>query len=71
MAISTIGTNGLASGGVTPTQLNTQAQYTGFKNRIINGAMMIDQRNSGAASASPPAGSGYLVDRFIYSSSAV
>ena len=29
--------------------LTTQAQYTGFKNRIINGAMVIDQRNGGAS----------------------
>jgi len=27
----------------------TNAQYTGFKNRIINGAMVIDQRNAGAS----------------------
>jgi hypothetical protein len=30
--------------------LNSYAQYTGFKNRIINGAMVIDQRNAGALS---------------------
>ena len=29
--------------------LGTYAQYTGFKNRIINGAMVIDQRNAGAS----------------------
>jgi hypothetical protein len=29
--------------------LGPYAQYTGFKNRIINGAMMIDQRNAGAS----------------------
>ena len=40
-----------------------------MRNRIINGAMMIDQRNAGAASSSPAAGSGYLVDRFLYSAS--
>ena len=34
----------------------------GFKNRIINGAMVIDQRNAGA-SVSPTAGS-YTLDRF-------
>jgi hypothetical protein len=36
--------------------------YTGFKNRIINGAMVIDQRNAGA-SVTPTNGQ-YLVDRF-------
>jgi hypothetical protein len=34
----------------------------GFKNRIINGGMVIDQRNAGAAIASPS--DNYLVDRF-------
>lgn len=29
--------------------LGTYAQYTGFKNRILNGQMQIDQRNAGAA----------------------
>jgi hypothetical protein len=29
--------------------LSSTAQYTGFKNRIINGAMVIDQRNAGAS----------------------
>jgi hypothetical protein len=34
----------------------------GFKNRIINGAMMIDQRNAGASVT--PANDQYLTDRF-------
>jgi hypothetical protein len=29
--------------------MDSVAQYNGFKNRIINGAMVIDQRNNGAA----------------------
>ena len=29
--------------------LGTNAQYTGFKNRLINSAMVIDQRNAGAS----------------------
>jgi len=29
--------------------LSTNAQYTGFKSRIINGGMVIDQRNAGAS----------------------
>jgi len=41
---------------------------TGLKNRIINGAMVIDQRNAGA---SVTANDGvYTVDRFVYSMSA-
>lgn len=54
MAISLIGQEGLASG----------AQYTGFKNRIINGDMSIDQRYGGGSST--PTGSAYAtVDRWI------
>jgi hypothetical protein len=35
---------------------------TAFKNRIINGAMMIDQRNAGASVT--PTGSAYTLDRW-------
>jgi len=42
--------------------LGTYAQYTGFKNRIINGAMTIDQRNAGASVT--PTASGYTLDRW-------
>jgi hypothetical protein len=41
----------------------TTIGYNGFKNRIINGAMMIDQRNAGA-SVTPIDGS-YTLDRWI------
>lgn len=54
MAISTIGQEGLSS----------SAQYTGFKNRIINGDMRIDQRNAGAAVTSDGSSYKYAVDRF-------
>jgi hypothetical protein len=37
--------------------------WSGFKNRIINGAMMIDQRNAGA-SVTPSSGSSYTLDRW-------
>ena len=40
----------------------------GFKNRIINGAMMIDQRKAGAALVPIPQNS-YTVDRLLYSAS--
>jgi hypothetical protein len=48
--------------------LDTQAQYNGFKNRIINGAMVIDQRNAGAVVT--PASGDYTLDRFQAFSSA-
>jgi hypothetical protein len=55
---------------VNPALLDTQAQYTGFKNRIINGAMVISQRNAGA-SVTLPAASTYTTDRWnIYSAQA-
>ena len=34
---------------VSPGLLDSNAQYTGFKNRLINGQMQIDQRNAGAS----------------------
>jgi hypothetical protein len=44
--------------------LSTNAQYTGFKNRLINGGMVIDQRNNGA---SVTANDGtYAVDRTYF-----
>jgi hypothetical protein len=36
-----------------------------FKNRIINGAMMIDQRNAGTAVTDPPTNT-FVVDRFLF-----
>jgi len=44
--------------------LDTQAQYNGFKNRIINGAMVIDQRNAGASVT--PTGGALTLDRWLY-----
>ena len=41
--------------------LSSTAQYTGFKNRIINGAMVIDQRNAGAAISTHGL---FVIDRF-------
>ena len=46
--------------------LGTNAQYTGFKNRIINGAMVIDQRNAGASGTAVNV---YTVDRWQYGAS--
>ena len=51
----------VTSAGVAVTgSLNTPNTF-GFKNRIINGGMVIDQRNAGAAIAG-----GYAVDRFEF-----
>ena len=43
--------------------LDTTAQYYGFKSRIINGAMVIDQRNAGA-SVSNNGSQSYNLDRW-------
>jgi hypothetical protein len=44
--------------------LNSDSQNYGFKNRIINGAMMIDQRNAGASFT--PTQDSYMTDRWKY-----
>ena len=50
---------------VSPGMLDTTAQYYSFKNRIINGAMVIDQRNAGAALTMGTTAAGtYGVDRW-------
>ena len=54
MAISTIGQEGLSS----------SAQYTGFKNRIINGDMRIDQYTAGSGKSISAAVAGFGLDRF-------
>ena len=62
MSVSINGT-----GGITFADASTQSTggYTGFRNRIINGAMMIDQRNAGASVTPTNTGSStYLLDRW-------
>jgi len=48
---------------VSPALLNAEAQAQGFRNRIINGDMRIDQRNAGA-SVTPSAPNQYTLDRW-------
>jgi hypothetical protein len=63
MTITLDGTTGIT----TPTTSTTGefvTSVTGFKNRIINGAMVIDQRNAGAALTPGSASSFYTVDRW-------
>jgi hypothetical protein len=61
MSVSINGTSGLVFNDAS-TQ-NTAATGFGFKNRIINGAMMIDQRNAGA-SVTITSGA-YTLDRWL------
>jgi hypothetical protein len=51
-----------AGSGSAPTWTTVSADTVGFKNRIINGAMAIDQRNAGATVT--PASQDYTLDRF-------
>jgi hypothetical protein len=53
----------IGAGGMDASYLNANSQYMGFKNRIINGAMVIDQRNAGASVAFGT-GYAYYVDRW-------
>ena len=64
MSLYVDGVNGLTfpDGSAQPT-----SGYTGFRNRIINGAMVIDQRNAGAViSAANLTFGAYTIDRWQY-----
>ena len=65
MSVTINGTNGLTFNDAS-TQ-TTAATGFGFKNRIINGAMVIDQRYAGAATANTI--NGYTVDRWVVNQS--
>lgn len=60
----TIGGSQLVDASVTSAKLDSNAQYMSFKNRIINGAMVIDQRNAGASFTPVTGVSSYGVDRW-------
>ena len=62
-----------AQGTVGWNQLNTDTQQDlgiSFKNRIINGAMVIDQRNNGASTTINSGASTYTLDRWFASGTA-
>jgi hypothetical protein len=61
MAVTLNGTNGITFNDASVQ--NTAASGFGFKNRLINGACMIDQRNAGA-SVSINGATSFPVDRF-------
>ena len=63
--VATVSSTGLAM--ATGQTINTNNTY-GFKNRIINGGMTIDQRNAGA-SVTAGTGNPYTVDRWVSRSS--
>jgi hypothetical protein len=49
---------------VSPALLDTQAQYTGFKNRIFNGSFAVDQRAAYGSVTVQNSNNTYLVDRW-------
>ena len=62
-SIGNVSVTGVGSGIAYPdASLQTTVGYTGFRNRIINGNMVIDQRYAGTATANTI--SGYTVDRW-------
>jgi hypothetical protein len=63
MSVTINGTSGLTFNDAS-TQ-NTAATGFGFKNRILNGSMVLDQRNAGA-SVTPTSGQ-YTLDRWVFS----
>jgi hypothetical protein len=71
-AIGSGGITNVADSAVTYPKLSSDVQgdMNQFKNRIINGAMVIDQRNNGAEVALPGSAYTYTVDRFKCYSSA-
>jgi hypothetical protein len=62
MPLSQIVSASIENGSVAPVDLSSLAQYTGFKNRIINGNMLFDQRNNGVAVTATNAA--YTLDRW-------
>jgi hypothetical protein len=69
MAVTINGTTGVTVGTGSVTFPDSSAQTTaatgfGFKNRIINGAMMIDQRNAGASVTPANGAFTYTLDRW-------
>jgi hypothetical protein len=66
MTLAINGTTGVTLAG----QFDSASTF-GFKNRIINGGMVIDQRNAGASVSNPAATTTYTLDRWwIYGTSA-
>jgi hypothetical protein len=65
MPLSQIVSASIEDGAVAPVDLSSVAQYTMFKNRLINGAMAIDQRNNGASVTQGITGTQYSLDRWL------
>lgn len=63
----TVGTTVISNSGISVGGAAINPLGTGMRNRIINGAMMIDQRYAGAANTVPSNSSNYyVIDRFFH-----
>ena len=69
MAITLDGSLGITSPLETVVGQFSSASTMGFKNRIINGACVIDQRNAGASVTITSSGT-YTLDRWVFTTSA-
>jgi len=67
-AVTIDGSQNATFAGTITTGGNVLSSASGFKNRIINGAMVIDQRNNGAE-VNPAVNVTYYLDRWITGSS--
>jgi hypothetical protein len=65
MTVSINGTSGLIFNDASVQNTSAITGGFAFRNRIINGAMVIDQRNAGASVTIAAGGSGYATDRFL------
>jgi hypothetical protein len=65
MSVTINGTNGLTFNDASTQNTSPFTGGLGFRNRIINGAMVIDQRNAGASLSVPNATLVYGVDRTL------
>ena len=62
VTMASVSSSGFNLGSGTPSISTALSPFTGFKNRIINGAMQIDQRNAGTSGTA----NGYTVDRWNF-----
>ena len=61
----TVGTDqSVTLAGTLALQSQNMSPYTGFKNRLINSAMVIDQRNAGASVSTASGAAAFTLDRF-------
>jgi hypothetical protein len=66
LTAGSITTSLIANNAITSAKMANGGAELGMRNRIINGAMQIDQRNAGASVTASASGSYYAVDRTLF-----